>query len=132
MFLLSIQYTAAIIIWLITMTGGFLAMFLRRRFHAQHPFIHLAEAFAGGIFLGAALFHMLPDAQIAFHKVLPELKYPLANLICAGGFCLLLILEQVTQYFNQHSPRHSLNTVPLLVTLLISIHAVSEGIALGV
>ena len=27
----------------------------------------LAEAFAGGIFLGVALFHMLPDANNGFH-----------------------------------------------------------------
>jgi len=128
---LGFQEVAAFIIWLITLSGGFSALYLHKR--KLHPhFTYFAESFAGGIFLGAALFHMLPDAEIALKDVFPTQSYPLANLICALAFCLLLFLEQITHYLQSKRKTVSPNIIPQLLTLLISIHALSEGIALGV
>lgn len=114
--------------------GGVSAFYLKRKAHASH-LLYFAEAFAGGIFLGAALFHMLPDATAAFGKLYPHDTYPFANLICAGGFCLLLFLEQSIYFLSGQKKLHAIhnpNVIPLLLTLLISVHALSEGIALGV
>jgi zinc transporter 1/2/3 len=128
---LNFQLLAAFVIWLITLSGGFSAFYLHKRNIHPH-FTYFAEAFAGGIFLGAALFHMLPDAENALHHIFPEAHYPLANLICALGFCLLLFLEQITEYLHDKHKKTSPNLIPQLLTLLISVHALSEGIALGV
>jgi solute carrier family 39 (zinc transporter), member 1/2/3 len=132
MSIMAIQIIAALFIWIVSITGGLSAIFLYKKFGHGHNVLQIAEAFAGGIFLGAALFHMLPDAENALHLAFTKESYPLANLICAGGFCLLLFLEQIVHHFQQVRQRHSINLVPLLLTFLISIHALSEGIALGV
>lgn len=98
----------------------------------NHPSIPVAEAFAGGIFLGAALFHMLPDAQLAFGKVLPTDAFPYANLICAAGFATLLLLQKLTAALTKrHSPTQQISIAYVLLTVL-SIHALSEGLALGI
>lgn len=132
----TVKILAALFIWGISLLGGFIAFYLRskERTHISH-LLYFAEAFAGGIFLGAALFHMLPDATAAFGKLYPNSSYPFANLICAGGFCLLLFLEQSVYFFSKQKKQHlihNVNIVPLLLTALISVHALSEGIALGV
>lgn len=141
----ALQSIAALLIWIISLLGGWFALSLYQKAkkhaasdadvqhsHFHYSLIYLAESFAGGIFLGAALFHMLPDAQEALKEVFSKNNYPLANLICAGGFCVLLLLETVTHHFEKQRQKKSLNLVPLLLTLLISIHALSEGIALGI
>lgn len=133
--IVSIKILAAIFIWCISLFGGVVAFYLRKKQQHTPHILYFAEAFAGGIFLGAALFHMLPDATAAFGKLYPHNSYPFANLICAGGFCVLLFLEQSIFYFSnlpKHAVVNPINIVPLLLTFLISIHALSEGIALGI
>jgi zinc transporter 1/2/3 len=144
MSIFQLQCFAALLIWTISIVGGSSAYYLIKRLkrsdtphlhaepHTHHSLIHLAEGLAGGVFLGAALFHMLPDAQSTLKQIYPNLNYPFANLICAFGFCVLLILETVTHYYDEQKKQKSLNLVPILLTLLISIHALSEGIALGI
>lgn len=133
---MTIVYTKlsfAVFIWMITLIGGYFAFYLQKhKEHIHHSVVQLAEAFAGGIFLGVALFHMLPDADIALHKFNPALDYPFANLICAGGFCLFLFLEQAIHHINEHEDSSAPNVIPFLFIILISFHALSEGIALGV
>lgn len=98
----------------------------------NHSSIPIAEAFAGGIFLGAALFHMLPEAQAAFSKVLRSDAFPYANLICAIGFATLLLLQKLTAALTKrHSPTQQISIAYVLLTVL-SIHALSEGLALGI
>lgn len=96
--------------------------------YAHSHSIALAEAFGGGIFLGVALFHMLPDATRDFHHILGQTHYPYANLLCAGGFMLLLGLENIILRFHQH--HH--NPIPYLLTAVLSVHALIEGGALGI
>ena len=88
----------------------------------------LAEAFGGGIFLGVALFHMLPDATHDFNQILGQNHYPYANLLCAAGFMLLLGLENIILRFHHHDH----NPIPYLLTGVLSVHALIEGGALGI
>src|SRR5579872_2853052 len=63
--------------------------------HPKHNrILELGDAFASGIFLGAALFHMLPDAIYSFKQVMGDLTYPLPELFCAAGFLILLFFER--------------------------------------
>ncbi len=86
------------------------------------------EALASGIFLGAAFFHMLPDAIRSFAHVYPGINYPVPELLCVTGFLLLLFLERVS-ITNEHARTH--NYIPYILALTLTIHALSEGAALG-
>ena len=96
----------------------------------HHPFLELADAFASGIFLGAALFHMLPDAVKEFRLYLGENPYPLAELCCATGFLILLFLERL----SQHAPlvKKSVHAVPYMIAVILIIHSLIEGAVLGI
>ncbi len=91
----------------------------------------LGEALASGVFLGASLFHMLPDATENFRASLAN-TYPWANLLCALGFVSLLFLERITQYLAKRLAQQAQNLVYYLLVLSLAIHALTEGLALGV
>lgn len=89
----------------------------------------LGEALASGIFLGAAFFHMLPDAIKLFATVYGHVAYPVPEAVCVLGFLLLLLLENMSQ---TESLVHSQHTIPYLLTTILVIHALVEGTALGI
>ena len=98
---------------------------IRLRAHPHHnPFLESADAFASGIFLGAALFHLLPDA-IAHFAALGNHHYPLAELFCALGFLILLFLERLSQR------NFFIFTAPYMIAIILIIHSLIEGAALG-
>lgn len=103
---------------------------LRARAHpTHHLLLELGDAFASGIFLGAALFHMLPEATRVFTQDLGKVSYPLAELFCASGFLLLLFFERLS---GDSEEGHHRTTIPYVVTLIIIIHSLIEGTALGI
>ena len=56
----------------------------------------LLHCLSGGVFLGTFLLHLLPEAVMLTHQVLPEdVKYPVAETIATVGMFLMLLLEQV-------------------------------------
>ncbi len=103
---------------------------IKVRAHPKHHFfLELGDALASGIFLGAALFHMLPDATREFTKIFGDNHYPLAELFCAAGFLILLFLERLSQHSHKEQSK---NTIPCILALILIIHALIEGAALGV
>jgi zinc transporter ZupT len=101
---------------------------LKVRAHpTHHQMLELGDAFASGIFLGAALFHMLPDATRDFSQALGNLNYPLAQLFCASGFLLLLFFERLSGNHEHHGTHLS-----LVIAVIIIIHSLLEGAALGI
>jgi zinc transporter 1/2/3 len=54
----------------------------------------LGNAFAAGVFLGAALLHMLPDAEEKYSALAVGTGYPLGALTCGFGFLILMVLEK--------------------------------------
>lgn len=124
---LLFKFLAGLIILLVTLACGLGP--IRNWWKQAHSHtLGLAEAFAGGIFLGVALFHMLPDANKGFHEFLGQNSYPYANLLCAVGFMFLLGIENTILRFNQHRR----NPIPYLLAVVLSLHALVEGAALGV
>lgn len=91
--------------------------------------MELGDAFASGVFLGAALFHMLPEASHEFHDFLEPMHFPLAEVICACGFVLLLFLERLS--LNSQRINHKL-AIPFVAAVTLIIHSLIEGAALGV
>lgn len=86
------------------------------------------EALASGIFLGAAFFHMLPDSIRGFTSIYGSNAYPIPELICVGGFLLLLFLERLS-LTTPHA--RAKKFIPYILALTLIIHALSEGAALG-
>jgi zinc transporter ZupT len=92
--------------------------------------LELADAFASGIFLGTALFHMLPDAIKSFSMVRSIQHYPIAELFCAAGFLTLLFMERLSRYFA--TAKNQANMFSYMLALILIVHSLIEGTVLGV
>lgn len=128
MSILTYKALAALIIFISTLLAVIYPIKARTR-PQHHRFMDLGDAFASGIFLGAALFHMLPDAIHDFQATLGDSHYPWAEFFCAAGFILLLFLERLS--LNSSRLKSQL-TVPYLAAITLIIHSLIEGAALGV
>lgn len=103
---------------------------LKKKTAPYHPeSAHLGDALASGIFLGAAFFHMLPDAIKMFNHLYGEHFFPLPEAICVLGFLFLLFLERLSLAYSAFQAK---NTVPYLLAAILIVHAVTEGAALGI
>lgn len=134
---------AALIIFIITILGG-IWPFIKRRWHFLNQGhistldFPLGESLSTGIFFGAGLLHMLPDAARDFNK--EGYNYPFAFLIAASSFMLLLFIEHLSVALERKSSHisqssHSkqlLNSIALLTMVMLSIHSLFEGTAIGV
>jgi zinc transporter ZupT len=89
----------------------------------------IGEALASGIFLGAAFFHMLPDSIKMFTHLYGTLTFPIPEVICVLGFLFLLLLERVSLVSTNFQSHHP---VPYILFIILTIHAVIEGAALGI
>jgi zinc transporter ZupT len=125
--LTSYKACAALLIFLASMA---VSIYLLKRKNAlnQGETAGIWEALASGIFLGAAFFHMLPESIRGFAQIYPNVTYPVPELVCVGGFLLLLFLERLS-LTNHHA--RTRNYIPYILALTLIIHALSEGAALG-
>lgn len=89
----------------------------------------LGEALASGIFLGAAFFHLLPDALRIFSQIYGNMAFPTPEAICVAGFLILLFLERFSLNQNFLSGKR---VIPYILILMLTIHALTEGAALGI
>lgn len=122
----------ALIILLSAIIGG-LWPFVKKGRHLSNEAVKeldfpVGESLASGIFLGAGLLHMLPDAATEFTKA--GYHYPFPFLIAGCSFLLLLLLEHIVGSLKHHAT-HFLSSIALLTVSMLSIHAFLEGTALG-
>lgn len=117
---------AAVFIFIVAMLAGLLPMQLSH-FHTGSR--NITDSITNGIFLGAAIFHMLPDSQAGFNAI-GLTQYPYAILLCISGFIFLQIVKYITLYFKQSSDYSKLNGTMILIVL--SIHSIIEGTTLGI
>lgn len=93
--------------------------------HIDFP---IGETLATGVFLGAGLMHMLPDANQLFIKM--GYDYPLAYLVTGVVFLLFLWLEHLAQeLYHHHEKKHP--AFAILAWGMLSIHSLMLGAALG-
>ncbi|XP_030329993.1 zinc transporter ZIP1 [Strigops habroptila] len=128
---------------------------------ARSPVLSLVSCFAGGVFLGTCLLDLLPDYLSSIGAALEGLRvtlqFPLAEFILAMGFFLVLVLEQIALAQRDPAPvaDESRSLLPsasiqspaaaaaagpggargavrsAALVLALALHAVLEGLALG-
>lgn len=132
---LTLKIFSIVFILLAGRLGGFFPL-KTADFDSKQRFFSLGAAFSGGIFIGAGLIHMLPDAHEGFSASLKDLDYPLAFLVCALGFMLILLLDRValgkSGHHAQKDAAHTKENTAYILAVILSVHSVIAGIALGV
>src|SRR3990167_9296 len=123
----SFDIWSALLILFVTLVSGFYPFLQHRRAQGEYRF-PIAESFAAGIFLAAPLIHMLGDASAQFYA--HAVHYPMAFLLAGMMFLFLVWLEHVGRELLSHSG-DSAKAFTLLATFMLSIHAFSMGVALG-
>ncbi len=118
--LLTFKITAAITIWLIALCAGLAPLRMLSSYKNKLVF---ADFFASGVFLGIALFHLLPTAEHAYHLGMGNNGYPVGFLLCALGFALLYLLQRLRR-FSQN--------VGVFLFMILSFHSLISGSALGI
>lgn len=119
---------AAVLIFLISIAT--VVYPLKKKMALKHTeSVELGEALASGIFLGAAFFHMLPEALKMFDNLYGPLAYPTPEAICVSGFLLLLFLERLSL---MNETIRLKNSIPYILAIILIIHALTEGAALGI
>lgn len=129
MTLLGFKSISAMLILAITVLSGLLTLHLTNR---EQRLLQIADAGANGIFVGAALFHLLPDA-IGQLQQLQYLHYRiLAIAMAIAGFALLISMEKIVIGKHEHGARHAARISSLLLIGLLGIHSFITGAALGI
>ena len=133
MLLLEIKLVATLAILAVGIVGGMIPL-LAARHDTSRRFLSLGNALAGGIFLGAGFIHLLPEAGEALEGVV---DYPLAPLLAAVGVVALLLIDRVL-FESSHARGSDENAearqpiYPLVLLVVLSVHSVIAGIALGI
>jgi len=91
------------------------------------------NAFSAGVFLGAGLLHMLPDAEENFQSFAGNLDFPFPALIAGMGFLLILILEKAALGGKEDVGAMSKerSVYPFILCFVLSIHSIIAGTSLG-
>ncbi len=122
----GLKWLILAIIFAISVGSGFTTLHIANHYR---KLVSMGEALANGIFIGAALFHLLPDAIDGFSQCQTCSPYLIALLITALSFVALMVIERkITHRISNY--RHIVQVGPLLITL--SIHAFITGLALGI
>ncbi|WP_304985471.1 ZIP family metal transporter [Coxiella-like endosymbiont] len=124
----------ALIISIVTLTAGFASLHFIR--HYQH-LLSIGDAFADGIFLGAAVFHLFPDAVQGLLNELSALSSCVLVIVLMGcGFLLLFSLER--SIILQEKQRQIISFKQMctasawMLIGILSVHAFIAGAALGI
>lgn len=93
--------------------------------------LDLGNAFAGGIFLGAGFLHMLPDALDNFSAVHTGTDYPLALLLAAIGFLVILGIDKLASSVSTAQVVAEGGRFPVVLFVVLAIHSIIAGMSLG-
>lgn len=117
----------SLVILILTVSFGLVP--LLKRISKDKESWAFAESIATGIFLGAGILHLLPDAATEFAK--ENYQYPFAFLLAMLSFFVLLLLEHLAQTMHKNYQKFT-TQLALITTLMLSIHSFLEGAAVGV
>ncbi|CAD6190927.1 unnamed protein product [Caenorhabditis auriculariae] len=144
----------------LTFASSMVATFLRGDWARSH-LLSFVSCIGGGVFLGACLLDLFPDAVESFEKTGIEIKFPLPYASVAVGFLLVLSIDQIAKsareqgYLGAGARHHHLHSHDqetsssltdgeepseesqsrlgaVLLVLALSVHALFEGLSLAV
>lgn len=123
----SLKLIFALAIIIVILLAGWYPF--KKRHGAKHIDFPIGETLATGVFLGAALLHMLPDANKLF--VEQGYLYPYAFIITGAVFLFFLWFEHLGKelYHHHHDTNHP--AFAILAWAMLSIHSLMLGTALG-
>ena len=123
----SLKIFFAVTVFLVILLAGWYPF--KKRKNATEPVdFPIGETLATGVFLGAALLHLLPEAATEFMQ--RGYHYPLAYLITGSVFLLFLWFEHIGQELYHHRTGNH-PAFALLAWMMLSIHSLVLGAALG-
>ncbi len=131
--LLLIKFIAFIFIFFTGILGGVISLKIAES-KRRNKLFALGTSFSAGIFLGAGLIHMLPDAVKNYAQTVKS-DFPWAFFLCALGFLLLLFIENI--FLDKHhniqfnDSDHDSPLTPYLLAIILSIHSIITGVSLG-
>jgi solute carrier family 39 (zinc transporter), member 1/2/3 len=125
MTLLGLKWLAAGVILGITLLSGLLSVRFTSRYRQQ---LGIGDALANGVFIGAALFHLIPDAITNFQPIKTDFIYLKVTGLIALSYLAFWSIEKVFMR-TKRSTKHQVHIGILAV--ILSIHALIAGITLG-
>ena len=112
-FLFYFKLFSFVIIVIITFSFGLLPIFFAR--YRQTTILSYANPFAGGIFIGIGLFHLLPDASYDFDQYYKSREgkssffygFPMSYFIAFLSYSFILYLEKVAFSTEEKKPKEN-------------------------
>lgn len=102
--------------------------FKKRIKNGHHHDFPIGETLATGVFLGAALLHMLPESNALFKNM--GYNYPFAFIITGAVFLFFLWFEHLGKELYHHKSE-SHPAFAILAWAMLSVHSIMLGAALG-
>jgi zinc transporter ZupT len=100
----------------------------KNRFRSKHLDFPIGETLATGVFLGAGLLHLLPEANSMFIQM--GYKFPFAYLITGLTFLFFLWFEHLgKEIYHHHDSSHP--AFAILAWGMLSVHSFVLATALG-
>jgi len=99
----NIKVITLLVLWVGTFIFSYLPWILEKWIHNSVVLFSVLNCLSGGVVLGAALSHLLPDAISSFEKVLPNDNYPYASLSAACSLLILYTIEIILLSKVPHS-----------------------------
>ena len=132
MLLFVYKWLIAAIIALVTLGAGIASLRVIDRYQ---DLLAIGDAFADGIFLGTATFHLFPDAIQSFPAKMPLSPYLLTMFMVMSGFFLLFFLERTIIYREKEghilADKYACKASAWMLVGILSVHAFIAGAALG-
>ena len=117
----------SLLIFIVILLAGWYP-FRKRIKEDKHIDFPVGETLATGIFLGAALLHMLPESTALFKSM--GYDYPFAFIITGAVFLVFLWFEHLgKELYHHHNAEHP--AFALLAWAMLSVHSIMLGAALG-
>ena len=133
MSLLTIKIIAALAILAIGIMGGIIPLLAARR-HASRRFLSLGNALAGGIFLGGGIHSSAPGSRQKLWKKWSTIPWP--RCWRRSGVGVLLLIDRVVFETTRAAGMEQAGGLrqpiyPVVLLVVLSIHSIIAGIALG-
>ncbi len=124
----SLKLIFTLAIFITTLIAGWLPFKKRHAPCVTHVDFPIGETLATGVFLGAALLHMLPESQALFQQM--HYSYPFAFIITGLLFLFFLWFEHLgKELYHHHAANHP--AFAIMAWVMLSIHSLMLGAALG-